>query len=34
MIPPDGVKQILDGVVDSVPPDNGYQVLDGGLTHE
>ena len=23
MIPPDGVKQKLDGVVDSVPPDKG-----------
>ena len=29
MIPPDGVKQKLDGVVDNVPPDEGYEVLDG-----
>ena len=29
MIPPDGAKQKLDGVVDSVPPDKGCEVLDG-----
>ena len=34
MIPPDGVKQKLDGVVDNVPPDEGNEVLDGGLTEE
>ena len=34
MIPPDGVKQKLDGVVDSVPPDKGCEVLDGELTYE
>ena len=34
MIPPDGVKRKLDGVVDSVPPDEGYEVLDGELTEE
>ena len=34
LIPPDGVKRKLDGVVDSVPPDKGCEVLDGGLTHE
>ena len=33
MIPPDGVKRKLDGVVDSVPPDKDCQVLDGQLTH-
>ena len=32
MIPPDGVKRKLDGVVDNVPPDEGYEVLDGELT--
>ena len=32
MIPPDGVKEKLDGVVDSVLPDNGCEVLDGELT--
>ena len=34
MIPPDGVKQKLDGVVDSVPPHNGCEVLDGELIHK
>ena len=34
MIPPDGVKQELDGVVDNLPPDKGYEVLDGELTEE
>ena len=34
MIPPDGFRQKLDGVVDSVPPDKGCEVLDGELTHE
>ena len=34
MIPPDGVKRKLDGVVDNVPPDEGYEVLDGELTEE
>ena len=34
MIPADGVKQKLDGVVDSVPPDKGCEVLDGELTNE
>ena len=34
MIPPDGVKQKLDRVVDSVPPDKGCEVLDGEVTHE
>ena len=34
MIPPDGVKQKLDGVIDNVPPDEGNEVLDGGLTEE
>ena len=34
MIPSDGVKQKLDGVVDSGPPDKGCEVLDGELTHE
>ena len=34
MIPPDDVKQMLDGVLDSVPPDKGFEVLDGGLTYE
>ena len=33
MIPPDGVKQKLDGVVDSAPPDKGCEVLDVKLTH-
>ena len=27
MIPPDGVKGKLDGMVDSAPPDNGYEML-------
>ena len=34
MIPPDGVKRKLDGVVDNVSPDEGYEVLDGKLTEE
>ena len=34
MIPPDGVKRKLDGVVDSVPPHKDCEVLDGELTHE
>ena len=34
MIPPDGVKQELDGVVDNLPPDKGYEVLFGELTEE
>ena len=34
MIPPDGVKRKLDGVVNNVPPDEGYEVLDGELTKE
>ena len=28
MIPPDGVKGKLDGVVDSLPPDKGCEVLE------
>ena len=34
MIPPEGVKRKLDGVVEKVPPDEGYEVLDGELTEE
>ena len=34
MIPPDGAKHKLDGVVDSFPPDKDCEVLDGELTHE
>ena len=34
MIPPDGVKRKLDGVVDSDLPDKGCEVLAGELTHE
>ena len=34
IIPPDGVKRKLDGVVDSVPPNKGCEVLYGELTHE
>ena len=34
MIPPDGVKRKLDGVVGSVPPEKGCEVLDGELAHE
>ena len=34
MIPPDGVKRKLDGVVDNVPADEGYEVNDGELTEE
>ena len=34
MIPPDSIKQKLDGVVDSVPPNKGCEVLDRKLNHE
>ena len=34
MMPPDGVEQKFDVVVDSVPPDKGCEVLDWELTHE
>ena len=34
MIPPDAIKQKLDGMVDSVPPDKSYEVLDGEVTDE
>ena len=34
VIPPDGVKRKLDGLVDSVPLDKGCEVLDGELTRE
>ena len=34
MIPSGGVRQKLDGVVDSVPPDRGCEVLHWELTHE
>ena len=34
MIPPDGVKRKLVGVVDGVPPDEGMEVLGGELTDE
>lgn len=34
MIPSDGLKRQLDGVVDSIPPDKGCKVLDGEFTHE
>ena len=34
MIPPDGIKQKLDGKVDSVPSDESYELLDGQLTEE
>ena len=34
IIPPDGVKRKLDGVVDNVPPGEGYEVLDEELTKE
>ena len=34
IIPPDGVKQKLNGVVDSVPPDKGCEVLEGEFTHD
>ena len=34
MIPPDGAKQKLDGVVDSVLPDKDCEVLGGELTHQ
>ena len=33
MIPTDGVKWKLDGVVDSLSPDKGCEQLDGELTH-
>ena len=32
MIPPDGVRKKLDGVVDSVSSYRGCEVLDGELT--
>jgi len=34
MIPPEGVKRLLDGLVDSVPPGKCCEVLDGKLAHE
>ena len=34
MIPPNGAKRKLGGVVNSVPPDKSCVVLDGELTHE
>ena len=34
IIPSDGDKRKLDGVVDSAPLDKGCEVLDGELTHE
>ena len=34
MIPPDGAKRKLDGVVDKVPADKCCEVLDGDLTQE
>ena len=34
MIPPNGVKRKLDGVIDGVPPDEGIEVLGGELTGE
>ena len=34
MIPLDGVKQKLDGVVDSVPPDKDSEEFNGELIHE
>ena len=34
MIPPDGIKQKLDGKVDRVPSDESYESLDGQLTEE
>ena len=34
MIPPDGVKQKLDRMTDSVSLDKACEVLDGELTHE
>ena len=33
MVPPDGVKRKLGGVIDSVPPDKGCEVHDGELTY-
>ena len=33
VIPPDGAKRKLDGVVESDPPDKSCEVLDGELTH-
>ena len=32
MIPPDGVRKKLDGVVDSVSYYGGFEVLDGEVT--
>ena len=34
MIPPDCVKQKLDGVIDSVQPNKCCEVLSGELIHE
>ena len=34
MIPTDGVKWKLDGVVDSVPPDEGCKALGGEVNNE
>ena len=34
MIPPGGVKQKLDGVVDNAPLDEGFEMLHGELNHE
>ena len=34
MMPPEGVKQQLKGVVDCAPTDKGSEVPDGELTHE
>ena len=32
MIPPDGAKRNVDGVVDSVPPDKGCEVLESSTS--
>ena len=34
MMPPDGVKGKLHGMVDSVSPEKGCEVFDGELTYE
>ena len=34
MIPSEGAKRKLDGVVDSAPHEKGYEVLNGELIHE
>ena len=34
MIPPDGVKGKLNGMLGCVPPDKRCELLDGELTHE